>query len=180
MKTFEDSPGKEFLRTAGEIFVKYKDLGDKTFAQLEDKDFHFKPDGESNSIAVLIKHLSGNMISRFTDFLESDGEKPDRNRDSEFEEDRLNRNELIGVWEKGWKVFYSAFNGLKKEDLLKKITIRNEPHSVIEALNRQAAHYSYHLGQIVYLAKQIKKENWKTLSIPKGGSENYNKKKFST
>ncbi len=179
MKTFGNSPGKEFLRSAGELFVKYKAMGDKTFDQLDDNDFHFKPDAESNSIAVIVKHLSGNMISRFTDFLTSDGEKPDRNRDSEFEDGSLSRNEIIGIWEKGWKVFSAAFNALKEEDLLKTITIRNEPHSVIEALNRQAAHYAYHIGQIVYIAKHIKKENWQTLSIPKKGSESYNKKNFS-
>ncbi len=179
MKSFGKTVSAEYLRVMQETFKKYKDMGDKTFAQLNEKDFHFKPDPGSNSISIIVKHLSGNMISRFKDFLTTDGEKPDRNRDGEFEDSTTTKNEIIEMWERGWKVFYEAFNGLKEEDLLRKINIRNEPHSVIEALNRQAAHYAYHVGQIVMLAKQIKKDDWKTLSIPKGKSEDFNKKMLS-
>ncbi len=179
MKTFGNDASEEYLKVIKDIFKKYKESGDKTFAQLDDRDFHFKPDPGSNSIAVIVRHLSGNMKSRFTDFLTSDGEKSDRNRDSEFEDSNMSKFEIIDMWEDGWKVFWNAFKEIKEEDLLKKVTIRNEPHSVIEALNRQAAHYAYHVGQIVMLAKMIKKEEWKTLSIPKGKSNDFNKSMLS-
>ena len=179
MATFGNNASEEYLRVIKDICKKYKESGDKTFAQLEDRDFHFKPDPGSNSIAVIVKHLSGNMKSRFTDFLASDGEKSDRNRDSEFEDSNMSKVEIINLWEAGWRIFVNAFEGIKEEDLIRKVTIRNEPHSVIEALNRQAAHYAYHVGQIVMLAKMIKKEEWKTLSIPKGKSNDFNKSMFS-
>lgn len=166
---------EEYLRSIKVTFKKYKAMGDKTFEQLGEKDFHFSPDKDSNSIAVVIQHISGNLLSRFTDFLTSDGEKPSRNRDMEFEEQQLSKVKLIDRWNKAWNVLFGSINNLKTDDLLKTILIRNEAHSVIEALNRSLTHTSYHIGQIVYLAKQIKKDSWSTLSIPKGKSEEFNK-----
>jgi Protein of unknown function (DUF1572) len=165
MKT--NSNSDEYLRSIKVIFEKYKIMGDKTFEQLEEKDFHFSLDEESNSIAVIIQHVSGNLLSRFTDFLTSDGEKPTRQRDLEFEEQKLSKSELIKRWNNSWLLLLNSLNGLKNEDLLKTIYIRKEAHSVLEALNRSLTHTVYHVGQIVYLAKHIKKNSWKTLSIPK-------------
>ena len=132
-------------------------------------------DEESNSIAVIIQHLNGNLVSRFTDFLTSDGEKPTRNRDMEFEEQKLSQIELIKGWYNSWKVLLDTLNNLTNEDLLKPIYIRKEAHTVVEALNRSLTHTAYHIGQIVLIAKHIKKDSWKTLSIPKGKSEEFNK-----
>ncbi len=170
---------KEYLRVINEDFKKYKMLGDKTFVQLDDKDFHFKSNEEVNSIAIIIQHLSGNMFSRFTDFLTTDGEKPARLRDLEFEEQNLSKAELVGKWNNGWDVLFSVLNNLKEKDLTKYVKIRNERHSVIQALNRQATHYAYHIGQIVFIAKQIKKSDWQTLSIAKNKSNDFNKEMFS-
>ena len=167
MKVLKNGVPAEYLRATEEIFKRYKSLGDKAFEQLDDDDFYYRHDEDSNSISILIQHISGNLISRFTNFLNSDGEKPNRSRDEEFEEQNLSRKKLIEKWEEGWKIFFVTFERLKEDDLVKVITIRNEPHSVIEALNRAAAHYAYHVGQIVMPAKQIKKSEWKTLSIPK-------------
>jgi len=144
-------------------------LGDKTFNQIDNKDLHFKSDDEANSIAIIIQHLSGNMISRFTDFLTTDGEKSFRNRDSEFEDQNMTKEELIEKWEKGWGILFNAINNLNADDLIRTIKIRNEPHSIIQALNRQVTHCAYHVGQIVFIAKELKKSEWKTLSIPKKG-----------
>ena len=167
--------GNEFLQSAIKRLKYYKELGDKTFAQLTDNDLHYQPDAESNSIAVIIQHMAGNMLSRWTDFLTSDGEKEWRNRDVEFEEQNLSRQQLIAFWEKGWKCFMDALGSLTEEDLLKTITIRNEGLSVVDAINRQLAHYPYHVGQIIYIGKMIQKENWHSLSIPKGGSDQFNR-----
>jgi hypothetical protein len=165
MKT--NSINEEYIRSIKINFEKYKVMGDKTFRQLEEKDFHYLPDEDSNTIAVIIQHLSGNLVSRFTDFLTSDGEKITRNRDSEFEEQQLTKMELLEKWNDSWKVLSDTLNNLTDEDLLKTIYIRKEAHSVIEALNRSLTHTAYHIGQIVYLAKHIRKNSWKTLSIPK-------------
>jgi len=173
MKT--NSVNEEYLHSIKTNFEKYKIMGDKTFAQLEEKDFHYSLDDESNTIAVIIQHISGNLISRFTGLLNSDGEKPDRNRDMEFEEQQLTQMQLIEKWNYSWKVLLDSLNNLTNEDLLKTIYIRKEAHSVIEALNRSLAHIAYHIGQIVFLAKHIKKDSWATLSIPKGKSEVFNK-----
>lgn len=162
-----NSVNEEYLASIKTNFEKYKVMGDKTFEQLEEKDFHYSLDEESNTIAVIIQHVSGNLLSRFSDFLTSDGEKPTRNRDMEFEEQQLSQKELIEKWNYSWKVLLDAVGNLAGEDLLKSIYIRNEPHSVMEALNRSLTHTAYHIGQIVYLAKHIKKNSWKTLSIPK-------------
>ncbi len=157
----------EYLRDIKITFEKYKAMSDKTFEQLTDKDFHFMLDENSNSIAVIIQHISGNLISRFTDFLTSDGEKPNRNRDAEFEEQQLSKVELIEKWNHAWSILINSITNLKDEDLLKTIYIRKEALSVIEALNRSLSHTAYHVGQIVLLAKHIKKSEWRTLSIPK-------------
>lgn len=177
MKTI--SVNEEYLRSIKDIFGKFKAMGDKTFKQLEEKDFHFSLDRESNSIAIIIQHISGNLLSRFTDFLTSDGEKPGRNRDMEFEEQQLSQTELIEQWNHSWKILLDTLNNLTNEDLIKTIYIRKEAHSVIEALNRSLNHTAYHIGQIVFIAKHIKGGAWKTLSIPKGKSGEFNKSMFS-
>lgn len=155
-------------------FLSYKELGEKAMLQLSDEQLHWKPDANSNSIAVIVKHMSGNMLSRFTDFLDSDGEKPWRERDAEFEESNWSKEELLEKWNLGWHCLMNALDSLKAEDLAKTVTIRSEPHSVVDALNRQLAHYPYHVGQIVYIAKALKGNDWNSLSIPKGSSQAFN------
>lgn len=174
-----NSVNEEYLHSIKINFEKYKVMGDKTFEQLDEKDFHFSPDEESNSIAVIVQHVSGNLLSRFTDFLISDGEKPTRKRDLEFEEQQLSKQELMERWNNSWKILLDTLNSLTNEDLLKIIYIRKEAHSVIEALNRSLTHTAYHIGQIVFLAKHIKGRTWKTLSIPKRKSEEFNKNMLS-
>ncbi len=165
---------QEFLTTVIRRVKYYKDLADKTFDQLNDEEFHFQPNAESNSIAVIIQHMSGNMLSRWTNVLTEDGEKEWRQRDDEFELHTYNKKQLIDIWEKGWKCFLDALGSFSEKDLLATITIRQEPLTVIDAINRQLAHYPYHVGQIVYIGKIIKDKAWKNLSIPKGASSNYN------
>ena len=152
----------------------YKELADKTFAQLTEADFHYQPNEVSNSIAIIIQHLAGNMLSRFTNFLTEDGEKEWRNRDTEFEEQQLNKDALLQKWEEGWNCYLTAVKNLTADDLLKTITIRSEELSVVDALNRQLAHYPYHVGQIVYIGRMIKDNQWQSLSIPKGHSQQFN------
>ncbi|MBY0536677.1 MAG: DUF1572 domain-containing protein [Chitinophagaceae bacterium] len=168
------TPGEAFLQTAIKRLKYYKSLGDKTFSQLDPNDFHFTPDAESNSIAVIIQHIWGNMMSRWTDVLNSDGEKPWRERDLEFVERKLPSAELLNLWEEGWQCFLGALESFKEEDLVKTITIREESLSLIDAINRQLAHYPYHIGQIVFIGKMIKQAKWRSLSIPKGQSQQYN------
>jgi hypothetical protein len=169
------SLGKEYLQTVIRRVKYYKDLGDKTFEQIDnDADFHYQPNEESNSIAVIIQHMAGNMLSRWTNFLTEDGEKEWRQRDEEFVVHRYNKKELIDIWEKGWKCFLDALESIGEDDLLKMIHIRQEKLSAVDAINRQLAHYPYHVGQIVYLGRMIKNHAWKSLSIPKGNSEQYN------
>ncbi len=163
-----------YLQSAIKRVVYYKALGDKTFAQLSEADFHFSPNNHSNSIAVIIQHMAGNMLSRWTDFLTSDGEKEGRNRDTEFEEQPFSKQALIELWEKGWACFLTALEQLSPEDLLRNITIRHESLTVVDAINRQLAHYPHHIGQIIYVAKIIKEAQWQTLSIAKGSSHQYN------
>ncbi len=152
----------------------YKALGERAIAQVADADLLAAPNAESNSIAIIVKHLAGNMRSRFTDFLTTDGEKPDRHRDQEFEmKDTPTRGDLLAVWEAGWHVVFEAVEPLTPDDLLRTVTIRQEPMTVLQALNRQTAHYAYHVGQIVYLAKEFKGGAWQSLSIPRGQSEQY-------
>lgn len=162
---------KHILENTIGVFANYRNLAERSFAQLSaEEDYHYQPDEESNSIAILIKHMSGNMISRWTDFLTTDGEKPNRNRDEEFVDRKESKEDLMKRWETGWKVFMDTLNTLKEDDLLKIVTIRGEELTVLQALNRQTAHYSYHIGQIVFLAKHIKNREWKSLSIPKNKS----------
>jgi hypothetical protein len=166
--------GKEFLETATRRMLYYKDLGDKTFAQLNDEDFHYQPGEESNSVAIIVKHMHGNMMSRWTNFLTEDGEKSWRDRDGEFSKSNDNKAEILELWEKGWNCFIDALKTLDEGDLLKLIRIRDEELTVVDAINRQLAHYPYHVGQIVYIGKLLKDRKWKNLSIPRGGSQHYN------
>ena len=155
----------------------HKRLADGAMAQLTDEQFFATPDAESNSVAVMVKHMAGNMRSRFTDFLTSDGEKPDRNRDREFVMHAdAKREEVLTAWEQNWQLVFETLNSLHPDDLTSTVTIRGEAHSVLQAINRQVAHYAYHVGQIVYLAKHWKGAGWKSLSVPKGHSEQYNAK----
>lgn len=168
------SIAKEYLSTSLRRLKYYKELGDKTFEQLNEWDFHYQPNEESNSIAIIIQHMAGNMLSRWTNFLTEDGEKEWRRRDEEFEIKQYNKQQLIELWEAGWNCFFNTLASLKKKELKKTVHIRNEPLTVIDAVNRQLAHYPYHIGQIIFLAKIIKNKNWQNLSIPKGGSQAYN------
>jgi len=167
MSTNNNSIGQEFLNAMRHDFTRYKNLGDKTFTQLKDEDFYFKPNEESNSIAILIQHISGNLVSRMTDFLTTDGEKPTRNRDGEFEETGLSKEELMKRWNASWKILFDSLDKLNDDDLLKNITIHNEPHTVIDALIRYDGHYASHVGQILLLGKMIKNKEWNNLSVPK-------------
>ena len=156
----------------------YKRLGDGAFAQLRDEEFFRTLDSESNSVAITAKHLAGNMRSRFTDFLTTDGEKPDRHRDQEFElSTGTTREDVMRWWEQGWACVFDAIKDIKPEDLSRTVTIRGDPHTVLQAINRQIAHYAYHVGQIVFLAKHCRGRDWKSLSIPRAKSEEYNARK---
>jgi hypothetical protein len=166
--------GEDYLSTVILRVHYYKLLGEKTFDQLGEKELHWQPSSESNSIAVIIQHVSGNMLSRWTNFLTEDGEKEWRNRDEEFEVHNLSKNQLLEIWNNGWSCFLNALAALGPEDLTKTVSIRKEPLTVTDAINRQLAHYPYHIGQIVYIGRMIKNENWQNLSIPKKGSQKYN------
>jgi hypothetical protein len=155
-------------------FRNYKKLAERAIEQVSDEEFFTAIDDEANSIAVVVKHIAGNLRSRWTDFLTSDGEKPDRNRDAEFELIDDTRESLMQFWDDGWQVLFGALEPLSPEDFSKTITIRGEPHSVVEAINRQLTHYSYHIGQIVLLAKHFRSSEWKTLSVPKNRSAEFN------
>jgi hypothetical protein len=168
-----------YTQDSRDLFRYYKKLAENAMAQCPDDALFAAIDPESNSIAIIVKHMVGNMRSRWTDFLTSDGEKPDRNRDSEFEEPAKTREELLATWERGWKYVFDAIDPLTDADLGKTITIRTEPHSVMQAINRQIAHYSYHVGQIVFLAKHLtaaKTGEWKSLSVPRKQSSQFNAK----
>lgn len=163
-------------------FTYYKSLGDKSFAQLSDEQIFWQYNSESNSIAVIVKHIAGNMLSRWTNFLTEDGEKPWRNRDDEFINTFKSKQEVIEYWETGWKCLFEGLNQITDENLYHTVYLRGEPHSVMDAVCRQLAHYPYHIGQIVYIAKMIKDHNWKTLSIERNKSQEFNnemKDKFS-
>ena len=164
----ENNLGKHYLENSISEFKKLKQLGDKSFLQMKDEDFFWSPDEESNSIAIIIRHMSGNMISRWTDFLTTDGEKPNRKRDEEFEKIfYTDKDDVISRWEKGWNRLFKTLESLNVDDLMKEVKIRNEPHTVIQAINRQLTHYGYHIGQIVFIAKHLEGDKWKSLSIPK-------------
>jgi len=154
-------------------FKYYKKLGDQSFEQLPEADMHFRPSSESNSIALILQHLYGNMMSRFTDFLTEDGEKPWRKRDAEFEPMDLTKRDLLDFWETGWSTLLNTLESLKPEDLTKEISIRSEKLFVYDAILRQLAHYPYHVGQIVLIAKMIRNQDWKSLSISKGESKTF-------
>ena len=153
----------------------YKKLAEKAFAQLKDEEFFITLDEEANSVAVIMKHMAGNMFSRWTDFLTSDGEKPNRNRDMEFViESQTTKADVIDYWELGWACVFNALEPLRPEDLEKTVKIRGEEHTIVEAINRQLTHYSYHVGQIVFLAKHFRSAGWQSLSVPKNRSAEFN------
>ena len=158
------------------VFRYYKKLAEGAMEQVTDSQLFTTLDSEMNSIAVIVKHMAGNMRSRFTDFLTSDGEKPDRHRDSEFVDPPATRAELMTLWEHGWTLVFAAIEPLRDADLERTVTIRGEPHSVMQAINRQVAHYAYHCGQIVFLSKHFRGDAWKSLSVPRGASAEFNKK----
>jgi hypothetical protein len=167
-------PAAHYLDEAHRQMRGHKRLAEGAMAQLKDEELFVTLDPESNSIAVIVKHMAGNMRSRFTDFLTMDGEKPDRYRDQEFDlSPATTRGDLTKWWEQGWARVFEAIESLKPEDLMLRVTIRGEPHTVLQAVNRQVAHYAYHTGQIVFLAKHIRSGKWKTLSIPRGKSEEF-------
>ena len=168
-----------YLSSVIKQFEYYKMLGDKTFEQIESKDIQWQYNSESNSISIIVKHIVGNMLSRWTNFLTEDGEKEWRHRDSEFGFSYFTKEDMIDAWEKGWDCLFNAIKPLQTDDLERIIYIRNQGHTVTEAINRQLAHYSFHIGQIVFLGKMIKGNDWKSLSIPKGESTSYNLDKFS-
>jgi hypothetical protein len=164
-----------YVRDSIGVFQYYKKLAERAIAQCPDAGLFSTLDAESNSIAIIVKHMAGNMRSRWTDFLTSDGEKPDRNRDTEFEAPPATRAGLMEMWERGWKLLFGALEPLGDADLTRTITIRTEPHSVMQAINRQVAHYSYHVGQIVYVARHFAAEKWQSLTIPKKKSAEFNR-----
>jgi len=167
-------PAAHYLEEARRQMRGHKRMGEGAISQLRDEDFFVTLDPEANSIAILVKHLAGNMRSRFTDFLTSDGEKLDRFRDREFEVGpSTTRAEVMKWWEEGWGCVFAAIDPLKPEDVMRTVTIRGEPHTVLQAINRQIAHYAQHIGQIVFLAKHLRSSEWKTLSIPRGKSEEF-------
>lgn len=168
----------QYLQSAIKQFEYYKLLGEKTFAQVADDKLFWQQNEDSNSIATIVKHLSGNMLSRWTDFLTTDGEKTWRDRDAEFENDIDTRQKMMDTWNKGWKVFLDTLNNLTDNDLETIIYIRNQGHTVMEAINRQLAHYPYHIGQIVYIGK-LCATAWESLSIPRGNSQQFNANKFA-
>ncbi|MGC6430559.1 MAG: DUF1572 family protein [Jejuia sp.] len=169
---------ESYLTSIIKQFEYYKSLGDKTFKGLSFEELQKEFAEDSNSISIIVKHKVGNMLSRWTNFLTEDGEKTWRHRDEEFIDSYTSKEDLIENWNKGWDCLFGAITPLTKNDLERIIYIRNQGHTVIEAINRQLAHYSYHVGQIVFLGKLLKGENWTSLSIPKGDSSKYNKKKF--
>ena len=166
---------ENYLSDAIASFRNYKKMADKALAQVSDAEFFRALDAEDNSIAVVVKHIAGNQISRWSDFLTSDGEKDFRNRDTEFELNGDTRQSLTEFWETGWLTLFSALEALTTDDFSKTITIRGEPHTIVEAINRQMTHYAYHIGQITFLAKHFRSNDWKTLSVPKNKSADFNK-----
>jgi len=165
-----------YIKDSIDLFRYYKNLAERAMAQCPDAALFATLDAESNSISVIVKHMSGNMRSRWSDFLTTDGEKPDRNRDTEFEEPPKTRAELLELWERGWKCVFDALQPLTDADVGRTVTIRNEPHSVMQAINRQVAHYSHHIGQILFLAKHLtftSTGKWQSLSVPRGQSKQF-------
>jgi hypothetical protein len=165
-----------YLEDSLALFRYYKTMAERAMAQVTDEQLLAVLDPEMNSIAVIVKHMAGNMRSRWTDFLTSDGEKPDRNRDAEFVDPPVTRRALLDLWEEGWQCLFKALEPLSDQDLQRTVTIRGEAHSVMQAINRQVAHYSYHCGQIVLLAKHFKHQEWQSLSIPRQRSADFNRR----
>src|SRR5580692_12778836 len=165
-----------YLEDSLAVFRYYKNLSERAMAQVTDEQLVAVLDSEMNSIAQIVKHMAGNMRSRWTDFLTSDGEKPDRNRDSEFTDPPATRQALLALWEQGWQYLFSALEPLSEQDLQRTVTIRGEAHSVMQAINRQMAHYSYHCGQIVFLAKHFKYDEWQSLTVPRRQSTEFNRR----
>jgi len=164
-----------YHRDAISSFRSAKKLAERAMEQIADDEFFATIDEEANSIALIVKHIAGNLRSRWTDFLTTDGEKADRNRDTEFELIGEKREALMKFWEEGWQILFDSIEPLRAEDFSKTVTIRGEPHTVVEAINRQLTHYSYHIGQIVLLAKHFRSKEWKTLSVPKNRSAEFNR-----
>ena len=169
----------DYTNSAKKQFQYYKMLAEKTFEQVDDQHLFWNYNEESNSIAIIVQHMAGNMLSRWTDFLTSDGEKPWRNRDTEFAPDIKTKEELLSKWNNGWDCLFNALDSINEDNWDKDIYIRNEPHSITEAINRQLAHYPYHVGQIVFIGKMIAGTGWQSLSIAPGKSQAYNEEKFS-
>ena len=165
-----------YLEDSLSLFAYYRKLAERAMAQVSDDALFACLDGEANSIAIIVKHMAGNMRSRFTDFLTTDGEKPTRNRDAEFEEPPASRAALMQIWDEGWACLFAALDPLTDSDLTRTITIRGEAHSVVQAINRQLAHYPHHVGQIVLLAKHFAGDRWQTLSVPRRGSTEFNRR----
>jgi hypothetical protein len=165
---------ENYLSDAIESFRNYKRLAERAIEQVSDQEFFATIDEESNSIAIIVKHIAGNLHSRWRDFLTSDGEKPDRDRDSEFETIEDTRDSLMNFWEMGWQTLFDNLEPLTEADFARQITIRGEPHSVVEAINRQLTHYAYHIGQIVFLAKHLRSADWTNLSVPRNRSQAFN------
>jgi uncharacterized damage-inducible protein DinB len=165
-----------YLEDSLSLFRYYKNLAERAMGQVTDDELLAAPDSESNSIAVIVKHMTGNMQSRWPDFLTTDGEKPGRDRDAEFENPLQTREALLAAWEAGWQCLFSALEPLSDDDMSRRVTIRGEPHSVMQTVNRQLAHYAYHCGQIVFLAKHFRSSEWKSLSVPRGKSGEFNRK----
>jgi hypothetical protein len=170
---------EHYLESVKKQFLYYKTLGEKAMEQIQPEQLFVSVNEDTNSIATIVKHLSGNMLSRWTDFLTTDGEKEWRNRDGEFENDLQTKEAVMTLWDKGWNCFFDALDSIQPEQLSTIIYIRNEGHTVVEAINRQLAHYPYHIGQIVFYVKQLKTSEWESLSIPKNKSNSYNATKFA-
>jgi len=173
-----ENAGSNYLSSVRKQFRYYKSLGDKAIDQVPDEHIHWQYNTESNSIAIIIKHIAGNSLSRWTDFLTTDGEKEWRNRDDEFDDTASTKEELMILWNKGWQCIFDAIDPLTDDDLVRIVYIRSEGHTVIEAINRQLAHIPYHVGQIVFIAKMLTAQNWASLTIPKGQSQAFNAAKF--
>lgn len=169
---------ENYLESVGKLFRYYREMGRKAMEQLTEEQLHYQPDPESNSIAAIVKHLHGNMLSRWTDFLTTDGEKNWRDREGEFQDTLTTREDIFQTWNAGWDTLFKALDPLQADDLSRIAYIRNEGHTVLEAINRQLAHYCSHVGQIIFLAKHLRGADWQSLSIPKGGTEAYNQEKF--
>jgi len=169
---------EEFITSVLFEFSRYKTMGDRTFVQLNESDIHWKLNESDNSIALIVKHMSGNMLSRWTNFLTEDGEKPWRNRETEFEQPYTTKEEMLVAWETGWQCLFNALNSVSPDNFNTILKIRNEDHTIVQAVHRQLAHYCSHVGQIVLLGKMIKADKWTSLSIPKGESERFNKDLF--